>query len=249
MKTRIILMFIILFAITTVEAQELTVKEILNKVEKNEKISSAKSTAKQTMITSKGKKRTLTMESYAKDFNDKQLSIYTAPARVKGDKILMLNGGDDIWFYTPKTDRVRHLVSNARKQKVQGSDISYQDMEQRDYNKDFNSKILGIEKINGINCYKIEAIPTETGPDYSKLIFFVDKTKFIILKAEFYEDGDLLKTLLSSDVAKIGNYWIAKKMVMTNNQTGSKTIFEIIDTEMDVEIDDYKFTTNYLKRK
>jgi len=232
-----------------VNAQDLSVDQIMEKVEKNGKIVSSVSTMNQTIVTSKGSTRTLTMEGYSKESGDKQLSIYTAPARVKGDKILMLNGGDDIWFYTPKTDRVRHLASNAKKQKVQGSDFSYQDMEQRDYKMDFSSKLLGSDKIDGIEYHKIEAIPTETGPNYSKIIFWVDKIRFVADKIVFYEDGLLLKTLVGSDVRKIGNYWMAMKMVMTNDQTGSQTIIETIDIQIDVDIDDSKFTTNYLQQK
>ena len=232
-----------------VNAQNLSVDQIMEKVEKNEKISSSISTIKQTIVTSKGSTRTLTMEGYSKGAGDKQLSIYTAPARVKGDKILMLNGGDDIWFYTPKTDRVRHLASNAKKQKVQGSDFSYQDMEQRDYKKDFTSKILGTEKIDGVEYYKIESIPTETGPKYSKIIFLVDKTKFTVVNVKYYEDETLLKTLVLSNIEKNGDHWIAMNMVMTNNQSGSKTIIETIEMKLNSPIEDSKFTTNYLKRK
>ncbi|MCD4795377.1 MAG: outer membrane lipoprotein-sorting protein [Bacteroidales bacterium] len=232
-----------------VNAQNLSVNQIMEKVEKNEKISSSISTIKQTIITSKGSTRTMTMKGYSKDAGDKQLSIFTGPARVKGDKILMLNGGDDIWFYTPKTDRVRHLASNARKQKVQGSDFSYQDMELRDYKKDFKSKILGTATINGISCYKIESVPTATGPNYTKMIFWIDKTKFVALKTEYYEGNMLLKTMNTSNVKKIGNYWMPMKIVMTNNQTGSKSIIESIDIKINVSIDDSKFTTNYLKQK
>ena len=233
----------------SVNAQVQSVDQIMENIEKNGKIFSSVSTMKQTNITSKGSTRTLTMEAYSKDSGDKQLSIYTAPARVKGDKILLLNGGDDIWFYTPKTDRVRHLASSAKKQKVQGSDFSYQDMEQRDYKKDFSSKILNKEKIADVECLLIEAIPTETGPNYSKLLFWVDVKNFVVIKTEFYDDGFLLKTLLTSEIKKVGNYWMPMKMSMINNQSGSQTIIETTNIKLDVDIDDSKFTTNYLKKR
>lgn len=222
-----------------VSAQKMSIDQILDKVEKNEKTSSSIGTMKQTITTSKGSVRTLTMESYSKDNGDKQLTIYVAPSRVKGDKILMVNG-DDIWFYTPKTDRVRHLASNAKKQKVQGSDYSYQDMEQRDYKKDFTSKLVGNEKVEGIECYKVEAIPTETGPNYSKIIYWIDKDKFISVKCEFYEDDELLKTLNVSDIRMIENHWVGMKMNMVNNQSNSSTLIETIDIKLNVAIDDSK---------
>ena len=246
---KIINLVIAVFLTALVQGQSLSVDEILEKVENNSKIESAVSAENQTITTSKGQTRTLSSESYTVGDNEKTLSIYTAPARVEGDKILMLNGGDDIWFYTPKTDRVRHLASNAKKQKVQGSDFSYEDMEKRDYKTDFTSKLAGSEKIDGVDCFIVEAIPTETGPSYSKLIFWIDKTKFIQMKCEFYDDSSLLKTLISSRVKQFSNIWIATKMVMTNNQTGSKTMMEIVGIEVNVPIDENMFTTNYLKQK
>ena len=39
----------------------------------------------------------------------------------------MLNDGDDIWTYFPRTRRVRKLASHAKKQKVPGSDFSFGD--------------------------------------------------------------------------------------------------------------------------
>ena len=77
-------------------AQDYTIDEILDKVKENENVKSTVSTGRQVITTSNGKQRTLEMISYSKDYGTSQLSIYTAPARVAGDKILMLNDGDDI---------------------------------------------------------------------------------------------------------------------------------------------------------
>ena len=230
-------------------AQNLTVNQILSKVEQNEKIESLSSRVKQVITTSKGNQRTLEMKTYSKDFGESQLSVYEAPARVKGDKILMLNDGDDIWFYTPKTDRVRHIASSAKKQKVQGSDFSYEDMELWDYATDFTSKLLGNEKMSNFMCYKIELVPTSTGPHYSKMIIWVDNEKFITRKIEYYDDGQPLKTLTIENIKKIGNYWIPMKYTMTSLVDGGSTIVENLEISLNADIDDRMFTTNYLKQQ
>ena len=248
MKT-IISITISVFLTISLTAQEMTVNQILKKVEQNEQINSVESTGKQTITTSKGKKRTLEMMSYSKNNGASQLSVYTLPARVAGDKILMLNDGDDIWFYTPKTDRVRHLASHAKKQKVQGSDFSYQDMEKRNYEKDFASVLMGIEEITGNTCYKIELIPTETGPDYSKMIIWIDKEKFALRRVDYYDEGELLKRLSVENIKQINQYWVPLKYTMTNLQDGGSTIMETLDVKVDVQLDDKMFTTNYLKQK
>jgi len=191
---------VIAIFVVSVQAQQLTPEQIIKKIDDTERVLSSEGTVKQTITTSGGKTRTLEMQSFAKDHNDKQLMIYTNPKRVKGDKILMLNDGNDIWFYTPKTDRVRHLASHAKKQKVQGSDFSYEDMSGGNIEEDYTYTRLKDEKIDGIECYKFELIPTESGPHYSKMILWADKEIFITLRIDYYEKEELLKRLICSDL-------------------------------------------------
>ena len=204
---------------------------------------------RQVIITFGGKKRTLEMQAYTKNKNEKQLIVYTAPMRVKGDKILMLNEGDDIWFYTPKTDRVRHLASHARRQKVQGSDFAYEDMAGGNIEDDYTYKLLGEEKVLGTECYKIELIPTESGPHYSKLILWADKEKFLTRQIDYYEKGELLKRLQCLDVQNIDGHWTAMKLVMKNLQEGGETVIGTVEIKFDLDLDDEIFTTRNLKRR
>jgi len=248
MKKLIIITITSLFSSLMI-AQDYTIDQILDRVKENENIQSSESRGSQVITTSNGKQRTLEMTSYSKDFGESQLSIYTAPARVAGDKILMLNNGDDIWFYTPKTDRVRHIASSAKKQKVQGSDFSYEDMELWDYRVDFESKILGSEKVNNRNCYKIELIPTESGPHYSKMIAWIDKEKFVALQYDYYEDEEAVKRLSLEKLRNIKNHWIPMKFTMKSLTGSGFTVVESSDMKINVELEDNMFTTNYLKRK
>jgi len=240
---------ILITTIGNIQAQELTPKAIILKIDASERVASSESIVKQIITTSGGRKRTLEIKSYTKDKNDKQLMIYMSPKRVKGDKILMLNDGDDIWFYTPKTDRVRHLASHARRQKVQGSDFAYEDMSSGSIEEDYVYTLLGEEKIDGKACYKFELIPTENGPHYSKLILWADKEKFLTLKIEYYEDDELLKRLSCYNIHRVDGHWYAMKLVMTDLQEGGQTVMETLEIKFDIEIEDKIFITKNLKRR
>lgn len=240
---------ILLFMASVTFSQSVDVMEIVRKIDKNEKLKSSTSKGEQIITTSSGKKRTLEFDSYTLDYNDKQLMIYTGPSRVKGDKILMTNDGDDVWFYTPRTDRVRHLASHAKKQKVQGSEFSYEDMAQGDLEEDYTHKLIGEEEIDGIDCYNVESIPTEDGPSYSKLIIWADKEKFVTVKIDYYEDDELLKILTCTEFEKIGNHWIAKNMLMKNVQDGGETSMITKSIEIDAPIKSSLFTTKNLKKR
>jgi len=248
MKT--ILLAILLLNANNVISQKLTPEQIIKKLSDMERIQSSESHGRQIIKTSSGKKRTLEFHGYSKDRNAKQLMEYISPKRVKGDKVLMLNDGDDIWFYTPKTDRVRHLASHARKQKVQGSDFSYEDMSAGNYEKDFTYTLLGEEEILDRLCYKFELIPTESGPSYSKLILWADKERFVTIQCHYYDEEDeLLKRLQCHNIEKIETRWHPMRMVMTNLQEGGETVIENISIKMNVKLDDKLFTTNNLKKR
>ena len=229
-------------------ARALTSKEIIRKIDATERVVSSKGLVRQIITTSGGEKRTLEMEYYTRDRNDKQLMIYTAPRRVRGDKILMLNDGDDIWFYTPKTDRVRHLASHARRQRVQGSDFAYEDMAGGSLEEDYTCTLLGEEKIHGAACYKFELIPTESGPHYTRLVLWADREKFISRRIDYYEDDEVVKQLNLYDIKRIDNHWFALRLVMTNLKEGGQTAMETVEIEFDLDLDDRIFTTRHLKR-
>ncbi|MCA9730596.1 MAG: outer membrane lipoprotein-sorting protein [Deferribacteres bacterium] len=234
---------------TLVYAQSLSPKEIIKKIDDTERITSSKGSTRQIITTSSGQKRTLEMDYWSRDRNDKQLMLYTAPKRVEGDKILMLDEGNDIWFYTPKTDRVRHLASHARKQKVQGSDFSYEDMASGEIEKDYTYKLLGEEKVSDRDCYQFELIPTPSGPSYQKLILWADKEKFLTLRIDYYEADDILKRLTMSDIRNIDGHWTAMNMTMKNLQDGGETVMETIEIQFDIDIPDEIFTTRNLKKR
>ncbi|MBU1099364.1 MAG: outer membrane lipoprotein-sorting protein [Bacteroidetes bacterium] len=242
------LLFII-FGAVIVKSQQLTPQEIIQKIDDTERVMSSQSKFKQTIVTSGGDVRTLEAISYSKNKNEKQLMIYEAPNRVKGDKILMLNDGDDIWFYTPKTDRVRHLASHAKRQKVQGSDFSYEDMAGGSLEEDYTYKFIGEEVIDGRDCYKIELTPKPEGPSYSKLILWADKERYISIQIEYFEDGELTKRLSLSDIVMIDDHWTAQKIVMKNLMEGGETIMETDEIQFDIDIDEKIFTTKNLKKR
>ena len=238
--------FVLLLLFSFCSAQ-LTTQQIIQKIDANEQVESSEGEMQQIITTTDGSERTLTMKMYTKDRNDKQLSIYTDPVRVKGDKILMLDDGNEIWFYTPKTDRVRHLASHARRQKVQGSDFSYEDMASGNLQKKFASTLKGEEEIDGRTCYKLELIPNEHGPSYQKLELWADKERFVTLRIDYYDENGLSKRLLLTDIKNIDGYWYAMTMTMQNLIEGGKTVIKTLDINFKTNPPEKLFSTNYLK--
>jgi hypothetical protein len=240
---------VITLLLAALQVSAITVDEILDKMEANETPKTQKATMTQKSYSSDGRESVSELISWSIDEGDKGLTEYVSPARIKGMKILMLNDGDDIWFYSARTGRVRKIASHQKNQSVNNSDFSYEDMSSSDWREDYTVKLDGEEQKQGLACYKIVMTPKTDEGSYSKIIFWADKERFIGVYGEYYdEDGKLWKKLYMKDPKKVGEYWTMKSVEMHNVIKGSKTIMEMGSIEYDIDIDPAMFSERNLKR-
>ncbi|MBN1897922.1 MAG: outer membrane lipoprotein-sorting protein [Spirochaetes bacterium] len=207
------------------------------------------STTKQIVYFYTGKKREFIVKSWNKDGNDKMLFVYEKPARVKGDKFLFLKGGD-IWVFFSKTGRIRRIASSAKKSKMQGSDFSYEDMSMiSSIDEDFQSKILREEKFDGEDCYIVESRPIKKDKySYSHLVSWIDKNINVLRKMEYYQAGQLEKTLAQKEYKKIKEFYIPYETIMKSLKNDTRTEMFIEKLEINVQVPDRMFNKNALSR-
>jgi len=96
-------------------------KTILDKVDDNMSTKTRIMTASMEIGTERTK-RTMTMKTYGEG-NHKAYTEYMAPAREKGTKMLKLD--NQLWIYSPSTDRTIQISGHMLRQSVMGSDMSY----------------------------------------------------------------------------------------------------------------------------
>jgi outer membrane lipoprotein-sorting protein len=196
----------------------------------------------QTITTASGKERTLEMKSWSAEGGDVSLMIYTGPARVKGDKILIRDGGDNIWYYMRRRDVTRHFTGNTRRQKAMGSDFSYQDLSQGDMVEDYNAEVMGSEVLNGTDCIKLKCTPTDSGPSYDYIIIWAAKEDNITRQIEYYDGDGLLKTLYIKDIQEVEGRKTGLEMEMVNSREGSKTVIKNSSITFSNEVNMKHFT-------
>jgi len=253
MKFSIIMLMAAVLSIGLVGGDELTGDQIIKRVNDLLNPYSSYSKAKLTIVTSSGKSRTFVFESWSKNHGEKNLIRYIEPRRSRGQATLMLNHADDIWMYFPRTKRVRKLAIHAKKQKMEGSDFSYEDMGSGDiFIKDFVAKRLGDEKAEGQMCYKLELIrKSNSDVSYSKIILWVRKVDFCPLIIDYYkqDNPDIVeKRLVMSNIKLIQNVPTAMKMIMYNMLDNTKTEMEFLDVKYNLELEDNIFTERGLRR-
>jgi outer membrane lipoprotein-sorting protein len=245
-----VISYIILFLIFTAPMlahNDMTADEIINTMTETMNPEQSQGTMKMTIVTTSGEERTFEYEMFSKDKGDKSLMKYLYPSRVKGQTILMLNDANDIWTFFPKTKRIRKLATHAKKQKLEGSDFSYEDMgASNEFIEEYNSVRLNDEKIQGRTCYKLELTrKPESSAGYSRLVVWVDKEYLVPLMIDYYHDDDpklLEKQLTLSDIQLVDGIYTPLKMVMYNKLDATHTSMEITDITYEVDLPDDLFT-------
>ncbi|MBN1352760.1 outer membrane lipoprotein-sorting protein [candidate division KSB1 bacterium] len=253
MKLFRILPGLMLIVSIPVFGQGLTGEQIINKVNDIMNQETIHATMQMTIQTTSGEKRSFEYESWSKDRGEKNLVRYIKPARVKGFAILMLNNANDIWSYFPRTQRVRKLATHAKKQKMQNSDFTYEDMGSGDsFIKDFTAKRLDDEKFEDDDCYVLDLTKKkDADTHYSRIKMYVIKENFVPVAVDYFHEDDPkrhTKRLVQSDIREIDGVPTGMKMVMTNLEDNSQTEMKILKCEYNVALENSMFTERELKK-
>ena len=244
MKYLIVLLFTLL-SIAQTNAQDATA--ILNKVDDN--INSNTSITKSDMIIyGRRNQRTVTSVGYAEGTN-RSFSEYLAPARERGTKMLKLE--DNLWIYSPSTDRTIQLSGHMLKQSLMGSDLSYEDMmENRKLTEMYDAKVIGEETIDERKTWVLQLNAKVDDASYDSRKVWIDIERYVPLREElFAKSGQLLKRTELKDVNKIDGRWYPTKMNYKDMlKDGKGTDFIVLEIEFDVEIPAYIFSKAALKR-
>ena len=121
------------------------------------------------IIYGKRRNRTVTSKSYSEG-DDKSMTEYLAPAREEGTKMLKIE--DQLWIYSPSSDRTILISGHMLKQSLMGSDLSYEDMmEDRLLTEIYDAKIIGSEEYDERMCWVLElnAIVDDASYDQRKI--------------------------------------------------------------------------------
>lgn len=225
----------------------LTADSILHIMTETMNPDQAQGKMKMTIITTSGDERTFLYETYSKNHGEKSLMKYLEPSRVKGQTILMLNDADDIWTYFPKTKRIRKLATHAKKQKLEGSDFSYEDMgASNTFIEKYQSERHEDERKEGRQCYKlILTRKPESDAGYSRVVMWVDQEYFTPLVIDYYHDDDQNlweKQLICTDVQLVEGIYTPMKYTMYNKLDATQTSMEIVEIRYDVDLPDELFT-------
>lgn len=242
-----IIFSMILILPTLLFSQTPSAEEILKKIDAN-RLSDNKIVVAKMIINGRRGERTVELKSWQRNIYD-AFTEYLAPPRDKGTKMLKL--GDQLWTYSPSTDRTILISGHMLRQSVMGSDLSYEDMmEDPMLQNTYNAKIVDQDTISNRQIWILELKAKKKDASYDKRKIWVDKERFITLKENLYaKSGKLLKTIEIYEVMNVEGRWVPKSALykdVLKEGEGTKMIVESI--EFNENIPDHIFSKASLRK-
>src|SRR5690554_1455605 len=131
---------------------------------------------------------------------ERSFTEYLSPPREEGTKMLKLE--EQLWIYSPSTDRTIQISGHMLRQSVMGSDHSYEDMmDDRKLTETYNAVVIDSEVLDDRKTWILELTAKEESLAYASRKIWVDTERYVPLKEELYaKSGKLLKRAVMSDV-------------------------------------------------
>jgi len=238
-----------------VMAQELSGRDIIEKVYNRPTGDDQTSDLTMTLINKSGSERVRKIKQFTKDFGDVEKSImfFVSPADVKNTSFMNWtydddSKSDDQWIYLPAIKKTKRISSDSKSDSFMGSDFTYDDLGDRKLDADTHNR-LADETIDGVEYYVVESISKDEEYMYSKTKTWVRKDHFIGLKKEFYdEDGELFKVLEVKKFEEIDGIIVITNSQMVDTNRDHRTSMVLSNVKINTGIPSSKFSERMMTR-
>ena len=191
--------------------------------------------------------RSMSMKAWTRGQKHSLIRV-TAPKKDAGNGTLMVD--NSMWTYAPKVNRVIKVPSSMMGQSWMGSDFSNKDVARSDAIIDqYDHTLLGTEEIDGLAVYEIQSIPHEDAAVVWGREVLRIRDDHVVLQHSFYDqDGELVKTLETLEIADMGGRTVAKRQRMAKSASpGEWTEIRMLLIEYETDIRDSVFTQSNLR--
>ncbi len=255
---KFLIFFIPIITFSFVKGYPQTGREIMEKVVNKETWNDMTADLYLTITDSRGGKREREIKSFMKKYSNeetKMLMFFVKPADVKGTSFLIIehkDRDDDRYLYLPALRRVKRILASGKGGSFMASDFSYYDIGKPKL-EDFKYNLIGEDKLNGFPCYIIECLPVspqiEKDTGYSKIVRWVRKDNYMILKSDYYSrDGKKFKVLDVEKIEEIEKVLFATVMTMKDVISNRTSRMEFRNIKVNTGLKDSLFSETSLDR-
>ena len=191
--------------------------------------------------------RKMTMRAWSE--GDKLSLVRVVEPKKDAGNGTLLND-NNMWTYSPKINRIIKVPSSMMSQNWMGSDFSNKDIaKSTDIIDQYEHELTGREESEGHVFYTITSIPhEEAAVVWGKEVLTI-RDDFVLMEQQFWDqDGVLIKSMKTLQVAEMGGRAVAKVMRMGKLETPDEwTQITTHSIEFDLELPANIFTLSNLR--
>jgi outer membrane lipoprotein-sorting protein len=193
------------------------------------------------ILTDKSGKEKVREATMLQKGRDKKLYRYTKPESQAGIATLSLSN-DVMWLYMPAFEKPKKISMLAKDQSFTGTDFSYEDMVTTPYSDRYIPTLLSSEG----STYLLKLIPKSGKSNYSKVFVKIDKVNGYPVTMEFFNRMDKKFKESNYKFEKVGEYWNAAEVTMTDYEKNHSTKILLKDVKFDQGLSDDLFLVEKL---
>jgi len=207
--------------------------------------------ARMILTNSKGKSRSSEMVSKSLNKNEKQMIWFLEPKDDRGVSFLKIehkNGNDEMRMWLPAFKRVRRISAKKKGDYFMGSDLTFEDLSNRDLNYNVYKR-LNDDVIDNVECYILESVPKkEAQSSYSRHISWIDKKTLNLLKENSFDNRGELQKEKRFEYELIKSFYVLKRVIVNNIIKQHSTEITFTNIKVDVGMKNDLFHEKNLKR-
>ena len=201
-------------------------------------------TQRMTLVDRDGREQGRTLLMYQKG-PDLRMARFIEPAEVRDVGFLRL-AEDQMYLYLPAFRRVRRIASSIKHEDFMGTDLSYEDLARTRFGDDY--VVVAAEHSEAGYRLTLEARPA-ADVSYGRIEMVVDGETWLVTHLDLYGvDDTRVKTIVASEIDRIGPYWLARRIEVESASDGHRTVLDFDDVRFDTGLADDFFSQRQLKR-
>lgn len=258
-----------------VSAQDISGREIMERVEDNQlatsdssfnrmQLSTCRFGISDSRITCAERPRVKALESVSKNYGEdnkdtKGVTIVLEPPAERGIGMLTYTYDDtardnETWLYLSALGRVKRIASgnsddDSEPASLFGSEFTTEDTDTGKLD-EYEINLLEETTEAGRAVWKVELIPNEERARksrYSRTVNYIDQERLVPLKVEMYDQYDTeIKRLVASRVEQINDAWMARSLTMMNLVTNRLSNMAILEIHTNIDVEDEFLTQRTL---
>lgn len=158
-----------------------------------------------------------------KDGDNQQFINISAPADMKGTKVLTLSP-TEMYIYIPSFKKIRRIASHVTEAGFLGTALSQKDLTLTEYGKYYTAEKSG----EGDGTYTLALTAKDDTAPYPKLELDVLKKQHVPREIRYYNaEGTKIKTETRSAYKCKDNYCAPLRMIMTDHKANKRTLLQL----------------------